>query len=209
MVDIICQVAVCCLSFTAIFLIARKNRWGFVFGLASQPFWFITTYVHQQWGIFFLNVVYTFNWSYGIYNWFWKREQPESGVAIVYGSTPSRLAHKTDEIMKFVANLGKACLHPFKALPYDYYEGGCVGRDRTIEVCCKLIDACNEFAIFGISEGCLIELEYHLNLNARRKTPQPLLVFVKEFDPDWQKYFELFHDKYPCALTVLKPFLFS
>jgi hypothetical protein len=128
-------------------------------------------------------------------------------AAVVYGSTPSRLASKTDEIMKFVASLGKACLHPFMALPYEYYEGGCVGRDKTICVCCKLVEVCDQFAIFGISEGTLIELEYHLDLNSRLKMPQALLVFIKEFDPEWQKYHAIFREKYPRAIQALAPFL--
>jgi hypothetical protein len=46
--DIISQFTAAILRIITIFLIARKNKWGFVVGLASQPFWFITTIYHQQ-----------------------------------------------------------------------------------------------------------------------------------------------------------------
>lgn len=36
--DIISQVAIVFLGAGAIILVAKKNKWGFVLGLASQPF---------------------------------------------------------------------------------------------------------------------------------------------------------------------------
>jgi nicotinamide riboside transporter PnuC len=78
MLDIICQVAVAVLGVIAMFLVARKNRWGFVVGLISQPFWYITTYLHHQWGVFALSVVYTATWIYGIYEWFFKKKSNET-----------------------------------------------------------------------------------------------------------------------------------
>jgi hypothetical protein len=128
---------------------------------------------------------------------------PSKEAPVIYGSMPSRLVDKTDEIMEFVAKMGRACLHPFKALPYKYYEGGVVGRDKTIRVCCKLIHVCDEFGIFGISEGTLIELEHHLEINPDRLRPQPLLVFIKEFDPEWRIYREKFVERFPAAIEVL------
>ncbi len=70
--DIIAQVGLTIFSITAIILVARKNRWGFVSGMISQPFWLITSYVNQQWGIFFTSIVFTFSWAYGIHEWFFK-----------------------------------------------------------------------------------------------------------------------------------------
>ena len=79
--DIIAQVGIFLFGILAIILVARKNKWGFVFGLLSQPFWYITAYVNDQWGVMFLNVVYTGSWFYGIYEWFWKKEadKPSEG----------------------------------------------------------------------------------------------------------------------------------
>lgn len=70
MLDVLCQVMIFVLGVMATFLVARKNKWGFVLGLLSQPFWYITTYAHGQWGIFFLSLAYTFSWAYGCWNWF-------------------------------------------------------------------------------------------------------------------------------------------
>jgi len=70
--DMIAQVGIAVFGVAAIILVARKNKWGFVFGLLSSPFWFITSYVNQQWGVFFLNIIYFFSWAYGIYEWFYK-----------------------------------------------------------------------------------------------------------------------------------------
>lgn len=75
MSDLIIQIVLAALSVTAIILVARKNKWGWVFGLASQPFWFITSYMNQQWGVFFITIVYTFSWAYGIYEWFWRNKE--------------------------------------------------------------------------------------------------------------------------------------
>ena len=72
--DTIAQVGLAVLGITAIILVARKNKWGFVFGLLSQPFFFITSYINGQWGLFLLNIVYTISWAYGIYNWFKKKK---------------------------------------------------------------------------------------------------------------------------------------
>jgi hypothetical protein len=41
------------------------RRWGCVLGLASQPFWFHTTFVHEQWGIFAASFVYAYSWWRG------------------------------------------------------------------------------------------------------------------------------------------------
>lgn len=75
MLDIVSQIAIILLGTTAILLIAKKNKWGFVVGLSSQPFWFITSFIHEQWGIFITAIIFTINWSYGIYNWFYKNNK--------------------------------------------------------------------------------------------------------------------------------------
>ncbi len=70
--DQISQIGIAILGLSATFLVARKNKWGFVLGLASEPFWILTAYYNHQWGIQLLNVVYVCTWSYGIYVWFFK-----------------------------------------------------------------------------------------------------------------------------------------
>ncbi len=70
--DTISQIAIFILGISSIILVARKNKWGFVLGLLAQPFWFITSFINEQWGIFFVSFVYSLSWVYGIYGWFYK-----------------------------------------------------------------------------------------------------------------------------------------
>ena len=72
MFDNISQIAIFVLGAAAIILVAKKNKWGFVVGFLSQPFWYITAYINEQWGVFFVSFIYTASWSYGIYEWFFK-----------------------------------------------------------------------------------------------------------------------------------------
>ena len=75
--DTVAQVGITIFGISAIILVAKKNKWGFVMGLLSQPFWFITSFVNQQWGIFFVSIIYAGTWIYGIYEWFFKAEPTE------------------------------------------------------------------------------------------------------------------------------------
>ena len=70
--DQISQIAIMALGITAIILVAKKNKWGFVVGLTSQPFWLYTSFFNKQIGVFILSVVYVFTWTFGIYEWFYK-----------------------------------------------------------------------------------------------------------------------------------------
>lgn len=72
MLETFSQVAIFIFGTSAIVLVARKSKWGFVFGLLSQPFWFITSALNHQWGVFLVSAIYTCSWAYGIYEWFWK-----------------------------------------------------------------------------------------------------------------------------------------
>jgi len=73
--DTIAQVGITFFGITSVFLVANKNRWGVVFGLLAQPFWFMTAYINGQWGIMLLNIAYTSMWLLGIYNWFFKQKE--------------------------------------------------------------------------------------------------------------------------------------
>jgi len=73
--DSISQVVLSILSPVAIILVAKKNKWGFIIGLTTQPFWFITSLANQQWGVFFVSLLYTGSWMLGIYEWFFKKEK--------------------------------------------------------------------------------------------------------------------------------------
>lgn len=73
--DAIAQIAIVILGTSSIILVARKNKWGFVLGLLAQPFWYITSYLNQQWGVFFVAIIYTISWSYGVYEWFFRSKR--------------------------------------------------------------------------------------------------------------------------------------
>ncbi len=56
----------------AIWLTQQGNeelkKYACVFGLIGQPFWFYTSYLNEQWGIFALSVFYAYAWIIGVRN---------------------------------------------------------------------------------------------------------------------------------------------
>jgi len=70
--DALSQFGIMLFGISSIILVARKNKWGFVLGLISEPFWLITSYLNRQWGVFILAAIYAGTWAYGTYNWFRK-----------------------------------------------------------------------------------------------------------------------------------------
>lgn len=78
MFETISQVAIMLLGASSILLVAKKNKWGFVLGLISQPFWFYTSFVNQQWGVLFVSFLYTISWLIGIHEWFFKEKEATS-----------------------------------------------------------------------------------------------------------------------------------
>lgn len=58
----------------AVFCVSRKDRfkkYGYIFGLCSQPFWVYTSIQNKQWGILILTFWYSYNWYKGIKN-YWR-----------------------------------------------------------------------------------------------------------------------------------------
>lgn len=77
--DWLLQLALLILSVTAIAMVATTgplHRWGFVVGLASQPFWIAALWRARSpggtrmWGMFVLSWLYCAIWIYGILNRF-------------------------------------------------------------------------------------------------------------------------------------------
>ena len=122
---------------------------------------------------------------------------------LAYAATPSRLVARIDEIMRFVTERGYACLHPFKALPYEFFEGGAIGRDRTLVICCRLIEACDEFWVFGVSEGVLVELGHVLRYNSCNAKPKVIRLFVEEFDPEWRAHASGLEARFASELSAI------
>jgi hypothetical protein len=124
-------------------------------------------------------------------------------LGLVYASCPSRLTHLKEQIMQLFAEQGKGCLHPFNALPYEYFEGGVVGREKSLKLCCRLLHVCEEFSIFGVSEGTLLELEYWVTRNSKHVRSLPMQNHVLAYDPEWRKYREQYYSQFPLAFSVL------
>ncbi|MFH1248642.1 MAG: nicotinamide mononucleotide transporter [archaeon] len=72
-IEIISQLGIVFFGIIAMILVARKNKWGFIFGLLSQPFFIISAIISHQIGLLILSIAYTFTWAYGIYTWFFKK----------------------------------------------------------------------------------------------------------------------------------------
>lgn len=64
------QVGIFLLGATAIYLVGLADtnplqRWGYIIGVLSQPFWIWASYSNRQWGILLLSIFYTYAWSMG------------------------------------------------------------------------------------------------------------------------------------------------
>src|SRR5690606_569055 len=56
----------------------NRRKYACIFGLIGQPLWLYTTWKAEQWGIFFLSIVYTFAWAKGFYlYWMEKKSRHE------------------------------------------------------------------------------------------------------------------------------------
>lgn len=76
MLDLISQILATVLGGVAIWLVSRKEhwkRWGYIVGLFSQPFWFITLVINKQYILIGLCCWYTYSWAQGIWN-YWIKE---------------------------------------------------------------------------------------------------------------------------------------
>ena len=63
------QIAIALTGVTAIWLSQDKRkewrRYACLFGLVGQPFWFYSSWVTEQWGIFGLSFAFTAAWAKG------------------------------------------------------------------------------------------------------------------------------------------------
>lgn len=74
MMDIISQVGIVLFGLVAVYLTQDKReerrKWACIFGLLSQPFWFISAASNNQPGVLFISFVYALIWLKGFYtNW--------------------------------------------------------------------------------------------------------------------------------------------
>jgi hypothetical protein len=74
----ICQVVVFVLGVACIWMISLNNKWskyGMIVGFVAQPFWLLTSWRSESWGVFALAAVYLGIYANGIKNWFWKKKR--------------------------------------------------------------------------------------------------------------------------------------
>ena len=71
----ISQIGMVALGSSAIILVARKKRIGFIVGLIGQPFYIMASILAKQWGLLFMSLVFTCSWVYSIYVSFFKKEK--------------------------------------------------------------------------------------------------------------------------------------
>jgi hypothetical protein len=67
------QIAIAVLSIAAAYMVASEGpwqRWGFVVGLLSQPFYFAATWRARQYGMLIVAIFYVGAWVQGIANRF-------------------------------------------------------------------------------------------------------------------------------------------
>ena len=91
MLDDIIQFFILFFSAAAIWFVGRKeswSRWGYIFGIISQPFWLYATFMDQQWGMFTLSLVFSYSWSQGIYN-YWIKAEPVTEPTKLDSTEPS------------------------------------------------------------------------------------------------------------------------
>lgn len=102
---------------------------------------------------------------------------------LVYCATPSRLKERAQEISEFVSKKGLAPFHPFIAYPYNQYEENPnIGRELSMHYCGESVRLCNQFWLFGFSDGTTMqELPVAVENNKR-------IAFVSDFDPEWEKH---------------------
>lgn len=65
-------------SALAVYCVARTDRWhrwGYVFGLASEPGWFYAAWIADQWGTLLLAMWWSYSWGMGAWRRFYVAEK--------------------------------------------------------------------------------------------------------------------------------------
>ena len=73
--DLICQIIIPIMSAGTVTFLSRKDsthKYGYICGLASQPFWLFSTAYHGQWGLFIAAIYFTIRWIIGIRNHYYE-----------------------------------------------------------------------------------------------------------------------------------------
>ena len=123
-------------------------------------------------------------------------------MLLVYCATPSRISNKSKEIMDTVTKSGYGPLHPFQAFELERFENGPIGREKTMEFCCRAIEICDEFWLFGISKGTLTELSHVIKWNSESNKPK-IIKLIKIFDDKWEMEYEKLKKEFDDPLSKI------
>jgi hypothetical protein len=69
--EVIIQIGISVLGLTSVVLIGifKNPKWGCLFGLLAEPFWFLHAWDTNSWGIGILALAYLVSWIFGIKNY--------------------------------------------------------------------------------------------------------------------------------------------
>ncbi len=110
---------------------------------------------------------------------------------------PTRLQHLRSRVQKIAWRCGYAPTIPFDVGPFKYFEGGIIGRARTLKFMIGYMKLCQSVGIFGISDGVMGELKVALDEGKEIRVFHGL-------DPEWEKKYEELKRKYSDLLGRLR-----
>ena len=116
---------------------------------------------------------------------------------IMYCAIPTRLRHLREPIRRAARELGYAPVIPFDIGEYEDFEGGSIGRARTLKFMLHVMEFCDTTGIFGISDGTMLEIFESLKQQKEIKT-------FPSFDPEWGTQYEKLKGKYDSPLEKLR-----
>lgn len=116
---------------------------------------------------------------------------------IMYCAIPTRMRDKAEEIRSAVRKMGYAPVIPFDVGPYEDFEGGAVGRERTLDFMMHVQRFCDACGLFGISEGTLGEIDY------AQKSGQEIKMFPS-YDAEWDIVYDNLNKKHDDPLAKLR-----
>ena len=115
----------------------------------------------------------------------------------MYCAIPTRLRHLREPIRRAAQELGYAPVIPFDIGEYEDFEGGSIGRDRTLKFMLHIMEFCDATGLFGISNGTMLELSESLKQQKDIRT-------FPGFDPEWETQYEKLKSGYNSPLEKLR-----
>lgn len=116
---------------------------------------------------------------------------------IMYCAMPTRLQRLKGLAKKIARRCGYAPTVPFDVGAFKDFEGGRIGRERTLKFMIGYMRLCQTVGIFGISDGVMGELKDALDEG------KEIRVFYG-LDPEWEKMYEQLKGKYSDLFARLR-----